>query len=93
MFWVFSILPYVRCFIVKVAPYLFLSDTISFFYLPNFFSDLLMKNRLLHILYKKKQFSMKSAYLDLQVSMEIFTREKISSEPLSKPIFEDDFLK
>ena len=59
----------------------------------DFFSHLLMKNRLLHILYKKKQFSMKSAYLDLQVSMEIFTREKISSEPLSKPIFEDDFLK
>ena len=36
---------------------------------PIFFSDLLMKNRLLHILYKKKQFSMKSAYFDLQVSM------------------------
>ena len=82
-----SLLPYVPCFIVKLAT-LFLSDTVSFLFPLTYqlFSDLLMKNRLLHILYKKKQFSMKSAYFDLQVSMEIFTRKKIK---WAKPMFED----
>ena len=52
-----SLLPYVPYFIVKVAT-LFLSDTVSFLFPLTYqlFSDLLMKNRLLHILYKKSYF-------------------------------------
>ena len=90
-----SLLPYVPYFIVKVAT-LFLSDTVSFLFPLTYqlFSDLLMKNRLLHILYKKKLFSMKlkSAYLDLPVSnLWIYYKDQVSSLKLrTNPKFEQD---